>query len=697
LANPRTFPSASSQANPKSRRKMGFSAFVWMVLLLVGLGVVRSAIATRLDGFTLDEAYHIAAGASYLKYGDFRINPEHPPLVKLWVGSVIAATGFHLDPLRRFSDKPDERVFTQRIVFWKNDPDSVQRRARAAMFAFNGLLLISLVFALERVFDARVALGALLFLMIDPTVAAHWPVVMTDLPVALLSATSIVLATRAFRDWIWTDLAACSAFLGLDLAAKHSAPVVLLSVTLIGVWLAFWQPLTKTGDARWRRMLKVGAVLAGALAILWGFYFFRYAETPTGQESFNRPLADKIRDVNTPFYHSVLVGMNATRIVPRAYLWGFADTIRAGMEGRADPQLIFGRLYVRKGPRYFFSAMIAMKLPIGLSALSLLGLILFFARDLPSEWNFPAGVILAAVLLFLLVLSQAATYAGIRHALPVVVLLSIFAGLFVERALASSSRIPKTIVLGACVLACASAVPVLRPWEYFNEFAGGTKNAHKYFDDEGVDLGQRSKEIVAYYRRFLKPRGEMADIIYLTSEEELKGRGVEYLGRDKERDLPRLSQPERSGTIFIRSSFLSPTTFWDRRALREAIPVARFGNLFVYRGTFFLPGNAAATLYFHGIEKLYADKPDDAAAEKAFQQSAEMDPTAFFVHIELGNLLLKRGARDEALRAYSDALKYAVKYAPEDALICHPIELQIERFAHQPLGEIPPLRDPFLE
>jgi hypothetical protein len=94
-------------------------------------------------------------------------------------------------------------------------------------------------------------------------------------------------------------------------------------------------------------------------------------------------------------------------------------------------------------------AMIAMKLPIGLSALSLLGLILFFARDLPSEWNFPAGVILAAVLLFLLVLSQAATHAGIRHALPVVVLLSIFAGLFVERALASSSRIPKTIVLGA--------------------------------------------------------------------------------------------------------------------------------------------------------------------------------------------------------------------------------------------------------
>lgn len=76
----------------------------------------------------MDEAYHIAAAVSYVKYGDFRINPEHPPLVKLWVGSVIAATGFHLDALRRFSEKHDERTFTEQNVFRKNDPDSVQRR-----------------------------------------------------------------------------------------------------------------------------------------------------------------------------------------------------------------------------------------------------------------------------------------------------------------------------------------------------------------------------------------------------------------------------------------------------------------------------------------------------------------------------------------------------------------------------------------
>ena len=384
--------------------------------------------------------------------------------------------------------------------------------------------------------------------------------------------------------------------------------------------------------------------------------------------------------------------MAATHIVPRAYLWGFADTVHAGMEGRANPQLAFGRLYVRKGPKYFFPAIIAVKLPIGLTILSLLGLFLFLARQLPAEWNFPAGVILAAVILFFLVLAAGATYAGVRHALPVVVLLSIFGGLFAERALASNSRKMQAVAVLAYLFAGISALPVLRPWEYFNEFVG-TKNAYKYFSDEGVDLVQRTKELAAYYDRNLKPKGQMAEIFYAASDEELKGRNVEYVGRDMDRDLERLGRPEKSGTIFAGDWAFLPTAYWDCPMLRAATPVARFGNLFVYQGTFYLPGRAAASLYWHGIEKLYADKPDEAAAEKAFQRSVDLDPAAYFIHIELGNMHLKRGEKHAALLEYSAALKYA----PADKLIRGPIEEQIQRVMQQPLGQIPPLRNPNME
>ena len=32
---------------------------------------------------TADEAVHLGAGYSYLATGDFRLNPEHPPLIKI--------------------------------------------------------------------------------------------------------------------------------------------------------------------------------------------------------------------------------------------------------------------------------------------------------------------------------------------------------------------------------------------------------------------------------------------------------------------------------------------------------------------------------------------------------------------------------------------------------------------------------------
>jgi len=194
------------------RKPSGISLrlFIFLLLLLLGGAIVRSAIATRLDGFTIDEAYHIAAGVSYVRYADFRINPEHPPLVKLWAGSFMSATGFHLSSIRPFADKADERDFTEQDVYINNDFNSVQRRARMAMWMLNGLLLVALAFAVRRAFGPGVALGTLLFLAIDPTVAAHLPVVMTDLPVSLLYATAVVLAIRAFQDWAWSDLVTCS-------------------------------------------------------------------------------------------------------------------------------------------------------------------------------------------------------------------------------------------------------------------------------------------------------------------------------------------------------------------------------------------------------------------------------------------------------------------------------------------------------
>jgi hypothetical protein len=568
--------------DPRDSCGIGLRLFVFLLLLLVTGGIVRSAVATRLDGFTIDEAYHIAAGISYIRYGDFRINPEHPPLVKLWAGSLISATGFRLSGIRPFNDKHDERNFTEEDVYLKNDPNSVQRRARIAMWILNGLLLSLLAFAVRRAFNPVVALGTLLFLAIDPTVAAHLPVVMTDLPVSLLSATVVLFSIPAFRDWVWTDLAACSAALGLSLATKHSAPVFLVFVLLSGAVRAW----SRAGQSHSFRLVKLLATVGGALIVLWSFYFFRFDESKTAHDAFNRPLADKIADVRSPAYRYALNGMTWGHMAPRAYIWGFADTIRAGLEGRVDPITAFGRPFVGKGPRYFFPVMIGLKLPIGLSVLVLMGSVFSVRRRLPAEWNAGVAMVAAAAVFFLLVLASGSTYGGIRHALPVVVLLAVIGGLAVQVAFSSNLKSLKLAVAAAISAAVASAFPVMRPWEYFNEIIGGTSNAYRYFSDEGVDLGQRGKELAEYYHRVLEPSGEVPILFYgIIGDPEKEARHLDWLGRDRKRDETRLTSPLFKGTVLIDGRFLGRKPFWDSASLRETAPSARFGNLFVFRGT----------------------------------------------------------------------------------------------------------------
>jgi len=441
------------------------------------------------------------------------------------------------------------------------------------------------------------------------------------------------------------------------------------------------------------KLAKIALVFTGAMVILWASYFFHYSESPSRVESFNRPLAEKIKDVRSPRYRMVLGAMDATHVVPRAYLWGFADTVLAGMEGREYPQLFLGRVYYLKAPRYFFPVIMAVKLPIGLLVLLLLGLFLFFARRIPPEWNFPAGVALAVAALFLLILSTGATYGGIRHALPVVALLSVFAGISCAVALSTKTPVLKILVALALVGAAVSAVPQLRPWEYFNEFVGGSSNAYRYFIDEGLDVGQRVKELAGFYARDLQPAHQRPDCLYYMSDEEMYARGIDCFGSDKVRDRPLEALPERSGTIFVHPYFLLPTNYWDRPALREAQPAKRFGNLFVFQGTFHLPGQAAAALYGQGLDYTFGEKQDDVAAEKAFRCSVELDPTAYFVHIQLGNLYLKRGSREQSVQAYSTALKYA----PNEPQLRSALQNQIQRVSRDPLAGVTPLRDPYME
>lgn len=656
------------------------------IVALVLLGIVRSAVATRTDGFTVDDAYHITAGVSYVKLRDFRLNPEHPPLVKLWVGAALAPD-FQLPPLQPLSDKFAERDFNESVVFLDNDPDRVQTRARVAMWTLNGLLLLLLAWAVSRALGNAAALGTITFLGIDPTVAAHLPVVLTDLPVALLSTTAILFAVQAFRSGRWLDVSLAALALGLTLGAKHSGLIALLAIGTCAAAMVIFPRIASPTTSRARMLVVTFAIVLGALVVLWGLYGFRYSETTSGEEAFNRPLALKLEDVRSSVAHRTLHALAVGHVVPRSYIWGLADTIRTGLEGRGIPVYFLGGVYRDRGPLYYFPTVLAVKLPLGLLALALAGLIFLPMRRSPRSWRLPGVTLVLLAALFLVALARGVSYGGIRHALPVLLVLSVFGGIASSLILARGRRLAQVLVAVALVIAAASAVPRIRPWEYFNEFVGGPQKAYLHFGDEGVDLGQRTRDFVRYYLEHLEPAGEVPYLFYPMAASEQKRRGVSARG-DRGTEDHEEQSADVSGTFFVSS--VAAVRNPRYQVFRDAGPVERIGNLFIYRGTFHLPWMRERQLLLRARRLLTTATPDVDRAAALFQEVLTINPKSFGALLQLGNLMLRRSERDEAMRFYERARE---QLGNEEQAMRAVLTRQIERLSsNEPLERIPPVR-----
>ncbi len=665
----------------------------WFALALVTIilsGLLRSWIATRHDGLQIDEAWHTVAGVSYARTGDYRLNPEHPPLVKLWVGVNLPESSFRLKSFYPLDDKAGEREFIDDVFYLDNDPDAAQSRSRLAMLAFHGTILLALGFALRRAFSGTLALLVVGLLLLDPTVAAHLPVVLTDLPLTLLSALSVVLAYSAFRSFRPLDLLLASLALGFALASKHSAIPVGLFVLGLGL-LAALRKSQLPGRERGRRVLFVLAVGLGAYGVLWAFYGFRFDESPiaTSLPTFNRPTVDKVSDLRSASYRALIQLTLDLKALPRAYLWGLADIIRAGVEGRQDVMYVFGHLVFGNTPWYFFPAVLLAKLPIGMWALTLTGAFFWIRRGTKDDWFAPSLVLVAWAAFYLLFIVRGNSgYAGIRHALPLYPALALLAAFSILCAFATMQRMQQVLVLSAAGALCLSALPVMRPWEYYNELAGGQDNAWQNFADDGLENGQRVKDLTAYYDAHIRDTHEPAYDFYDLYENQKKAYRLKF--RELEEDLDDSEFVE--GTVFVNARWLGPRPLYDYAAFRAATPIARFGNLLVLRGRFQIPWLRADRRLGKVWEALAPGKRDPARAEALLSEVVEIYPQDYQAAFTLGNLLVERGATELAIRAYA----LSREHAPKGDSIVNVLSRQID--ALTTLGAVVgPLRNPWLE
>lgn len=676
-------------------RWLGFALLLVLALCAVG----RSAIGTRLDSFTVDEPWHVVAGTAYARGEGFHLNPEHPPLVKLWVGAWMSDT-FRLPATPALQEKSQERDWVEETMFFGNDARAAQDHARVSLWTLHGLMLLVLGLLAWRAFGLAWAAGTLSFLALEPTVGAHLPVVMTDLPLALTLAIASLCAGLLAATWRWPWAIACGLAMGLALAAKHSA---LAGIGGLGIGLviaALWGSRQGRGELV-QRMAQLALAAVLAIALLWSMYGMHFHAGADGRDAFNRPIADKIDELKLPHWKGAIAFADEYRLLPRAYLWGLADTVRTGVEGRGiGMHQVWGKTYYGTPPWFSWPAILASKLPLALIALLLAALPLLVRTRLPASARWSLAAVVAACGFHLVALMGSdGIWGGVRHALPVLAGIAVIAGGALGIAMQKRSRPLLLVVAALYLLAAGMTLREPRLWEYHNELAGGSTTAYRYFGNEGLDLGQRFHEIRAFHDRVIAPSGEPVYNSYWMGEEQVRAARLRFRKPVESLADTNVAGHYRGWFIYPMTDTLAwPQWDWDPKVVfKDMKLVARFGYVSIWRGELNRPQTRAGALFSRVSDYIYKENGDDwkLVSDRLEEVVAQL-PAKVDAGVELGNAYLRQGKRREAIVAYRGLLTQ--DKVPVEPSIAAQLKAQIAKIEAAPEGAvIAPMRNPWLE
>ncbi len=192
------------------------------------------------DSATMDELAHIPSGYSYVKLKDYRLNPEHPPLIKDLAGLPLLALRLNFPTnVVPWTEYINGQWDMGRIFLYEsgNDPDQILFWARLPV------MLLALFFGWiifrysRRLYGGKVAFLTLLFYTFSPTFIAHSRLVTTDLAAAFGFFLGIIAYISFLENPRWTKVFWGGMALGLALLLKFST---FLLIPLFGFLLLAW-------------------------------------------------------------------------------------------------------------------------------------------------------------------------------------------------------------------------------------------------------------------------------------------------------------------------------------------------------------------------------------------------------------------------------------------------------------------------
>ncbi|HWW75085.1 MAG TPA: glycosyltransferase family 39 protein, partial [Pyrinomonadaceae bacterium] len=285
-------------------------------LLLLMAANLLAAVGRK--GLVADEFYHIPAGYYHLTAGDFRINTEHPPLVKMLAAAPLLFVGAERPPPQfDASAAPRPRTEETLALFWRANTarfETIGFWARVPMILLT-LALGWLVFVYaRRLFGARAALFAVALFALEPTMLAHGRVVQTDVPAALAYLLFFSTLHAYVREPTVRRSLVLGAVLGLALVTKFS--LVVAAPVFAAAACVMFASAPRRGLRRKRVALQASAAASVALLVVNAAYYFQRGTLSEGDLSF-------IASQTPSAAGAVASAMGAlSKLIPVEYLFG---------------------------------------------------------------------------------------------------------------------------------------------------------------------------------------------------------------------------------------------------------------------------------------------------------------------------------------------------------------------------------------
>lgn len=492
------------------------------------------------DSAIFDETAHIGAGYSYVRYLDYRLNPEHPPLIKALAGVPLLFQSLHFpDTISAWTTEVNGQweVGGKFLYEQSNDANQIIFLARIFPILITLLTILFIYFWSKELVGRWWALLPAFLFGFSPIVLAHGRLVTTDMGATFGALIALYAFGKALhaptrKTILWAGVA-----FGIAQLIKFSAilliPVfVLLTAVNYGKkMIQYWTPISY--DQKWKKyrtwcwehcLVLVGTGIISLIVVYAGYLLF----------TWNYPIVQQVADTRAT--------IGSFRIQPLAQLtiWMAGNPIT-----RPLAHYFFGVLMVAQrsawgnssyflgelsgtGTWQYFPTVYLMKETLPTLMLLALALLLSLGKIF---WNIRQGIktnihsflnylethstefsFWVFISIYWIASIRSPLNIGVRHILPTLPFIYMLATGALRRwcavtpisftfnvaeKLLNALRIFVTVsvkygVIGILLIWFSAETLFSAPYflSYFNNAFGGTTNGYQYVTDSNFDWGQ---------------------------------------------------------------------------------------------------------------------------------------------------------------------------------------------------------------